>query len=161
MGNQLGKILKKIFLLSLSLSISLNAELEVKPHILMSPENISLDNEAMIYKVSASFNNMSLKSIKIEKPSKLNMSKYHTLSKKDKYALRALNEDGKEVLLVGLGDPFYFHVDHIGYEDSQIFGGYIDQEFEIAIPLTIQISHLVLLSQDEFGLNEIKKIEVN
>ena len=104
---------------------------------------------------------MSLKSIKIEKPTKLNMSKYHTLSKKDKYALRALNEDGKEVLLVGLGDPFYFHVDHIGYEDSEIFGGYIDQEFEIAIPLTIQISHLVLLLQDEFGLKEIKKIEVN
>ena len=161
MGNQLGKILKKIFILSLSLSISLNAELEFKPQILTSPENISLDNEAMIYSVSASFNNMSLKSIKIKKPSKLNMSKYHTLSKKDKYALRALNKDGKEVLLVGLGDPFYFHVDHIGYEDSEIFGGYIDQEFEIAIPLTIQISHLVLLSQDEFGLKEIKKIKVN
>tara|TARA_B100001564_G_scaffold348411_1_gene350282 strand:+ start:7180 stop:7644 length:465 start_codon:yes stop_codon:yes gene_type:complete len=154
-------MVKKIFILIFLLSINLDAELFKSPQNYLSPENISLDNEAMIYSVSASFNNMSLKSIKIEKPSKLNMSKYHTLSKKDKYAMRALNEDGKEVLLIGLGDPFYFHVDHIGYEDSEIFGGYIDQEFEIAIPLTIQISHLVLLSQDEFGFKEIKKIEVN
>lgn len=156
----MGKILKKTFLLSL-LSISLNADLDVNPQILMSPENTSLDKEAMIYSISASFNSMSLEAIKIDKPSKLNMSKYHTLSKRDKYALRALNKEGKEVLLVGIGDPFYIHADHIGYEDSDVFGGYIDQEFEIAIPLRIEISHLVLLSQNEFGLNEIKKIKVN
>ena len=152
-------MVKKILILLLSLN--LDAELIKSPQNYLSPENISLDNEAMIYSVSASFDSMTLKSIKIEKPSKLSMSKYHTLSKKDKYALRALNKEGKEVLLVGLGDPFYFHVDHIGYEESEIFSGHIDQEFEIAIPLTLQISHLVLLFQDEFGLKEIKKIEVN
>lgn len=152
-------MVKKIFILLLSLN--LEAGLNKAPQNYLSPENISLDNEAMIYSVSASFNNMSLKSVKMMKPTKLNMSKYHTLSKRDKYALRALNAEGKEVLLVGLGDPFYYHVDHIGYEDSEIFGGYIDQEFELAIPLSLQISHLVLLSQDEFGLKEIKKIEVN
>ena len=89
------------------------------------------------------------------------MGKYHTLSKIDKYALRALNKEGKEVLLVGLGDPFYIHVDHIGYEDSDVFGGYVDQDFEIAVPLSIQISHLILHYQNEFGLKEIKKIKVN
>ena len=152
-------MVKKIFILLLSLN--LEASLSKGPQNYLSPENISLDNEAMIYSVSASFDSMTLKSIKIEKPSKLSMSKYHTLSKKDKYALRAVNKEGKEVLLVGLGDPFYFHVDHIGYEENEIFSGYIDQEFEIAIPLTLQISHLVLLFQDEFGLKEIKKIKVN
>ena len=80
-------MVKKIFTLILLLSLNLDAELRKSPQYYLSPENISLDNEAMIYSVSASFNNMSLKSIKIEKPSKLNISKYHTLSKKDKYAL--------------------------------------------------------------------------
>jgi hypothetical protein len=46
-------------------------------------------------------------------------------------------------------------------KDSEFFGGYIEQEFEIAIPINREISHLILLSQDEFGLKEIKKIEVN
>ena len=154
-------MVKYKYILILFLSIGLNAELIKNSENYLSPENISLDKEALIYSVSASFNNISLQSIKIENPKKSNMGKYHTLSKKDKYALSAINKEGKEILLVGLGDPFYIHVDHIGYEDSDIFGGYIDYEFEIAIPLSVEISHLVLLSQNEFGLKEIKKIKVN
>ena len=67
----------------------------------------------------------------------------------------------KKIFLQALEILFYIHVDHIGYEDSEFFGGYIEQEFEIAIPINREISHLILLSQDEFGLKEIKKIEVN
>ena len=154
-------MVKNTYILILILSMCLNAELSKNPQNYLSPENISLDREAMIFSVSASFNDLSLESIKIDKPKKSNMGKYHTLSKIDKYALRALNKEGKEVLLVGLGDPFYIHVDHIGYEDSDVFGGYVDQDFEIAVPLSIQISHLILLYQNEFGLKEIKKIKVN
>ena len=47
------------------------------------------------------------------------------------------------------------------YEDSDFFGGYIEQEFEIAIPINKKVSHLILLKQDESGFKEIKKIEVN
>ena len=137
-------MVKKTYLLIFLLSTCLHAELSKNPQNYISPENISPDKEAMIYSVSASFNSISLKSIKIDKPKKLNMSKYHTLSKKDKYALSALNEEGKELLLVGLGDPFYIHVDHIGYEDAEVFGAYIDQNFEIAINLNIKISHLAV-----------------
>ena len=154
-------MVKKALISILLLSTCLHAGLNKNPQNYLSPENISLDNEAMIYSVSASFNSISLESIKIDKPKKLDMSKYHTLSKKDKYAIGALNNEGKELFLVGLGDPFYIHVDHIGYEDADIFGGYIDQDFEIAIPLNMKISYLVLLSQNEFGLKEIKKIKVN
>jgi hypothetical protein len=154
-------MVKIIYLLVLFSSLSLNAEINKNLNNYLSPANISLDKEAMIYSVSASFNSMSLKSIKIDKPNNYHLSKYHTISKKDKYALKALNKDGKEVFLVGIGNPFYIHVDHIGYEDSEFFGGYIEQEFEIAIPINREISHLILLSQDEFGLKEIKKIEVN
>tara|TARA_B100001175_G_C19240216_1_gene509667 strand:- start:118 stop:582 length:465 start_codon:yes stop_codon:yes gene_type:complete len=154
-------MVKKTFISILLLSTYLHAGLNKSPQNYLSPENISLDKEAMIYSVSASFNNISLVSIKIDTPKKLNMGKYHTLSKKDKYALSAQNKEGKEVFLVGLGDPFYIHVDHIGYEDAHIFGGYIEQDLEIAIPLSMKISYLVLLTQNEFGLKKIKKIKVN
>ena len=156
-------MVKKTFISILLLSTFLHAHagLNKNPQNYLSPGNIPLDKEAMIYSVSASFNSISLESIKIDKPKKLSMGKYHTISKRDKYALSAQNKEGKEVFLVGLGDPFYIHVDHIGYEDADIFGGYIDQDFEIAIPLSMKISYLVLLSQNEFGFKEIKKIKVN
>jgi hypothetical protein len=32
---------------------------------------------------------------------------------------------------------------------------------DIAIPINVDISHIVLVSQDEFGLKEIKKIKIN
>ena len=100
-------MVKKIYLLVLFSSLCLNAEINKNLNNYLSPANISLDKEAMIYSVSASFNSMSLKSIKIDKPNNYHLSKYHTISKKDKYALKALNKDGKEVFLVGIGNPFY------------------------------------------------------
>jgi len=154
-------MVKRTYIFFLSFSICLNADLNKSPQNYLSPENIPLNKEAMIYSISANFNGMSLKSVKVDKPNIFNLSKYHTVSKKDKYALKAINKNGKEVFFVGLGNPFYIHVDHIGYEDSDVFGGYIEQEFEIAIPINKKVSHLILLKQDESGFKEIKKIEVN
>ena len=64
-------------------------------------------------------------------------------------------------MLVGLGDPFTMHIDHIGYENETIFQANIPQNFEIALPVTTKAAYFVLLSQDEFGFKEIKKIKVN
>ena len=141
--------------------LNLSADLEKTSINLISPENISLNKDAKIYEISASFNNMILKSSKISKPNKTYLQKFSTISKKDRYAIQVLDEKGKQVLILGLGNPFYIHADHIGYEHTHDFGGYIDQNFEIAIPLDINASNLLLLSQDEFGFKEVARIKVN
>ena len=154
-------MVKRTYIFFLSFSICLNADLNKSPQNYLSPENIPLNKEAMIYSISANFNGMSLKSVKVDKPNIFNLSKYHTVSKKDKYALKAINKNGKEVFFVGLGNPFYIHVDHIGYEDSDVFGGYIETELDLPISLNKKASKIILLSQNEFGFKEIKRLNLN
>ena len=157
----MGQMVRVSYLILVIFFLNISAELDkvsVKP---ISPENISLHKDAKIYEVSASFNNMILKSSKISKPNKTYLQKFSTISKKDRYAIQVLDEKGKQVLILGLGNPFYIHADHIGYEHTHDFGGYIDQNFEIAIPLDINASNLLLLSQDEFGFKEVARIKVN
>ena len=157
----MGQMVRVSYLILVIFFLNISAELDkvsIKP---ISPENISLHKDAKIYEVSASFNNMILKSSKISKPNKTYLQKFSTISKKDRYAIQVLDEKGKQVLILGLGNPFYIHADHIGYEQSHDFGGYIDQNFEIAIPLDINASNLLLLSQDEFGFKEVARIKVN
>ena len=104
---------------------------------------------------------MILKSTKIGKPSNESLQKFSTISKKDRYAIQVLNEKGNQVLIFGLGNPFYIHADHIGYEHSHDFGGNIEQNLEIAVPLNINASNLLLLSQNEFGFKEVARIKIN
>ena len=161
MGDKLGKMVRiSCFVLTIFF-LNLSADLEKTSINLISPENISLNKDAKIYEISASFNNMILKSSKIAKPSKKFLQKFSTISKKDRYAIQVLDNKGKQVLILGIGNPFYIHADHIGYEQSHDFGGYIDQNFEIAIPLNINASNLLLLSQDEFGFKEVARIKIN
>ncbi len=86
--------------------------------------------------------------------------KYGLISRRDKYAIKVLNEQGNQIMLVGLGDPFTMHIDHIGYENETVFQADIPQTFDIAMPITSNAAYFVLLSQDEFGFKEIKKIKV-
>ena len=51
---------------------------------------------------------MTLKSVKVGKPNKSLMTKFSTISKKDRYAIQVLNDKGNQVMLrLGLGNPFY------------------------------------------------------
>ena len=161
MGDKLGKMVKFSFLVILFFFLNLNAGLDKSTVSLISPENISETKDVKIYEISASFNNMVLKSARIEKPNKNLFKRFSTISKKDRYAIQVLNEKGNQIMLLGLGNPFYIHADHIGYELSHDFGGYIDQNLEIAIPLNINATQLVLLSQDEFGFKQVSKIKLN
>jgi hypothetical protein len=160
MGDKLVKMVKYSFLVISLFFLNLNADLDKSTVRLISYENISVTKDAKIYEVSASFNNMVLKSARTGKPNKNFLKKFSTISKKDRYAIQVLNEMGNQVMLLGLGNPFYIHADHIGYEHSHDFGGYIDQNLEIAIPLTINAAQLVLLSQDEFGFKQVSNINL-
>ena len=153
-------MVKLVFFVISLFFLNLNADLNKSSVSLISSENISDAIDANIYEVSASFNNLTLKSAKVGKPNKNFMTKFSTISKKDRYAIQVLNDKGNQVMLLGLGNPFYIHADHIGYEHSHNFGGYVDQNLEIAIPININAAQLVLLSQDEFGFKQVSKINL-
>ena len=92
MGDKLGQMVKVSYLILVIFFLNISAELDkvsIKP---ISPENISLHKDAKIYEVSASFNNMILKSSKISKPNKTYLQKFSTISKKDRYAIQVLDE---------------------------------------------------------------------
>ena len=124
-------------------------------------QKVSIDKEARIFSITGSVNNISLLGVKVAKPSTQSLMQYGLISRKDKYAIKVLNDKGNQIMLVGLGDPFTMHIDHIGYEDETVFQADILQNFEIAMPVTSNAAFFVLLSQDEFGFKEIKKIKVN
>ena len=124
-------------------------------------QKVSANKEARIFSITGSVNNISLLGVKVAKPSTQSLMQYGLISSKDKYAIKVLNDKGNQIMLVGLGDPFTMHIDHIGHEDETVFQADIPQNFEIALPVTSNAAFFVLLSQDEFGFKEIKKIKVN
>ena len=163
MGDKLGKMVNKVFsiaiiIFTLSLGAEENASLKKFDRL---DQKVSMDKEARIFSITGSVNNISLLGVKVAKPSTQSLMRYGLISRKDKYAIKVLNDKGNQIMLVGLGDPFTMHIDHIGYEDETVFQADIPQNFEIAMPVTSNAAFFVLLSQDEFGFKEIKKIKVN
>ena len=124
-------------------------------------QKVSLDKEAKIFSITGNINNITLRGVKVSKPNTQSLKKYGIISRSDKFAIRVLNKEGKQIMLIGLGDPFTMHIDHIGYENETVFQANIPQDFDIAMPVTTNAAYFVLLSQDEFGFKEIKKIKVN
>ena len=162
MGYKLGKMVKNIYLIACILfTFNLSAEEgELFKQLDRLDQKVSIDKEAKIFSISGSVNNISLSGVKIAKPSAHSLKQYGLISRKDKYAIKVLNEQGNQIMFVGLGDPFTIHIDHIGYESETVFQADIPQNFDIAIPVTSNAAYFVLLSQDEFGFKEIKKIKV-
>ena len=66
----------------------------------------------------------------------------------------------EEIILIGIGDPFYIHAQHIGYENEDFFGGYIDADLKIALPFDTDASYLILMSHDNKLLKKIDQIKV-
>lgn len=163
MGDKLGKMVKRIYSITCILfSLSLSAEIDESfKQFDRLDQKVSIDKEAKIFSITGSVNNILLRDVKVAKPRVQSLRKYGLISRNDKYAIRVLNEQGNQIMLVGLGDPFTMHIDHIGYEDETVFQADIPQDFEIAMPLASNAAFFILLSQDEFGFKEIKKIKVN
>jgi hypothetical protein len=62
--------------------------------------------------------------------------------------------------MIGLGNPFYIHVQHMDFEDRPIFGGDIELDFDIPVPLDSDAAYIIFNEQTEFGLREINKISI-
>ena len=156
-------MVKKIYLIVCILfTFNLSAEEgELFKQLDRLDQKVSLDKEAKIFSITGNINNITLRGVKVSKPNTQSLKKYGIISRSDKFAIRVLNKEGKQIMLIGLGDPFTMHIDHIGYENETVFQANIPQDFDIAMPVTTNAAYFVLLSQDEFGFKEIKKIKVN
>jgi hypothetical protein len=152
------------FFLSLALIfcviVSSNNDINLKRVDGLSKE-ILLGSKAQIYSLLGSNNNIELKEIKIAQPNRDSLKLLKLLTPRDKYAIRVLDDKNKEIMLIGIGNPFYIHADHIGYEDRDVFGGYIETELNLPLSINTKPSKIILLSQDEFGLKEIKRLDLN
>jgi len=163
MGDKLGKMVNKFFLaltLIFCSVISSNNEIDFQRIDGLSKE-ISIGTEAQIYTLLGSKNNIELKEVKIAKPRRNSLKLLKLLTPRDKYAIKVLDDNNREIMLIGIGNPFYIHADHIGYEDTNVFGGYIETELDLPISLNKNASKIILLSQNEFGFKEIKRLNLN
>lgn len=163
MGDKLGKMVKGIFLttlLSFSFIVTSNEIADIKTVDVFDKE-FSIKKDAQIYTLVGNRDNIELKAKKIAKPSKKSLQLLKAVTPRDKFAIRVLDENEREIMLVGIGNPFYIHADHIGYEDSNVFGGYIETEINLPISLNKTASQIILLSQSEFGFKEIKRLDIN
>jgi hypothetical protein len=161
MGDKLGKMVNKLYSISIILfALTLGAEETATKQFNRFDQKVSIDKDAKIFSITGNKNNISLLGVKVAKPNTHSLKQYGLISRKDKYAIKVLNAEGGQIMFVGLGDPFTIHIDHIGHENETVFQADIPQNFDIAMPLTTNAAYFVLLSQDEFGFKEIKKIKV-
>ena len=65
------------------------------------------------------------------------------------------------IRMVGLGNPFYIHVQHMDFEDRHIFGGDIERNFDIPVPLDSNAAYITLNENTEFGLKQINAISLD
>lgn len=167
MGYKLVRILKKIYLTSfLTIAFISNADdVEKKQNfntqVINAKHDLSIHSKAKIYSIKANTNGLSLRSSKIDNPSLKSLRLYKDPSRNDKYILKILDENSKVIGLIGLKNPFYIHLQHIGYEDSNVFGGYVDFNFDIPISINSNAKYISFHEQNEFGLKEISKIQLD
>ena len=88
MGFKLGKMVKFSFLILIFLSINTHADFGKESISKISPVKISPNENARIYEITASFNNLTLKKTTVSKPKDSSFQKFASLSKKDKYAYK-------------------------------------------------------------------------
>ena len=122
----------------------------------------SLQDEinAQIYRIEGSRFGISIKDSRVGKPSTVAIKNMKMLSSSDIYALQVLDKSKKEIFMIGLGDPFYIHAQHIDFEDRDFFGGYVDAELEIALPFEADVAYFILFSQEDKFLKKINEIKI-
>ena len=148
------------FTIMISISIFANMPPLLKQDLNKADSAPEIEEMAKIYNLSGNRFGISIENSKIGKPTKAATKNMKLLTPSDKFALSILDADKKEIFLIGLGNPFYIHAQHIDYEESDFFGGYIDANIEIALPIDTDVSYLVLLSQDDKILKKIKEVMV-
>lgn len=162
MGSKLGKMVKIIKISFVGIfSLSLFASDVLEKNIDLTKLSKIEDGDALVLTLNGSKDGLSLKRSVIKKPNYNVITKYKAFNKRDEFVLRVLDKNKTEVAVIGLGNPFYIHAQHIDHEESKDFGTYIDnQDINAVIPLGLDASYVVLASQDPFGLYDINEISL-
>ncbi len=158
--------------ISLTFTLTLSLLFYVS-HLFSHPENNSkvlfekpfinsMEQEAYVLGLKLSPNSIAVVEDFIGNPSNQTLLKLRHPSKRDKYAIRILDEDENELLILGIGNPFYAYAHHIGYEDREVMGGLVSSaKIEIAIPTNLNAKFLAISARDlNSNLNEIQRVEL-
>ena len=162
MGSKLGKMVKVIKISFVGIfSFSLFASNVLEKNIDLTKLSKIENGDALVLTFNGSKDGISLKRSVIKKPIYNVITKYKAFNKRDEFVLRVLDKNKTEIAVIGLGNPFYIHAQHIDHEESKDFGTYIDnQDISAVIPLGLNASYVVLASQDPFGLYDINEISL-
>ena len=158
----MGKMVKIIKISFVGIfSLSLFASDVLEKNIDLTKLSKIENGDALVLTLNGSKDGISLKRSVIKKPIYNVITKYKAFNKRDEFVLRVLDKNKTEVAVIGLGNPFYIHAQHIDHEESKDFGAYIDnQDINAVIPLGLDASYVVLASQDPFGLYDISEISL-
>ena len=114
-----------------------------------------------IFSFSGDKDNLNLNSV-VSKESKSRKFRSIPATKRDKYILEFFDAENKLIYTQGIGNPFYVHFQHIGYEDSPVMGMPIEvKNLEISVPDYVNPSSVKLLRRSLDGYKEIKNIVIN
>ena len=100
-----------VFVFAFTFFVSADQKSEIEKsyqNILHIKEHLSVNKKANIYKVIASSDDLSLSSVTIDIPKEDNIKFYRTPSKRDKYIIKILDENNRELSVIGLQNPFIF-----------------------------------------------------
>ena len=158
--------------MKISLTLTLTLLFYVS-HLFSHPENNSevlfekpfinsMEQEAYVLGLKLSPNSIAVVEDFIGNPSNQTLLKLRHPSNRDKYAIRILDKDKNELLILGIGNPFYAYAHHIGYEDRKVMGGLVSSaQIEIAIPTNINAKYIAISSRDSMmNLNDIQRVEL-
>lgn len=124
--------------------------------------HLSSNTKALIISLDGSAEDLKVKRTREDIPKRKNIKKGKLVSKKDKYVVNLLNQNKEVIYSIGIGNPFYAHAQHIGYEDNPIMGGPVQvKDFELTVPSDINPSYLSLEKRTLNGFKKIKEIELN
>ena len=114
-----------------------------------------------IINLNLSINEISVNNIKNDVANS-NQIKLTKISKRDIYTLSFYDENMDNIYTIGIGDPFNARVQHIGYEESNIFSLNVPiKNFSIAIPKEINARFISINRRDDFNnFNVIKITEI-
>ena len=81
------------------------------------------------------------------------------ISKNDRYTISFYDQNMDNIYTIGIGDPFATRVQHIGYEDSEIFSVDIPiKNYSIAIPIELEPFYMSINKRGEYSKYNIIKV---
>ena len=142
------------------LSEDVSEKNNITQKVISSAHGLSGNYENRIFNLHASKEGISINSSRITSQKLNTFMNFGAPSRSDKYIIEVLDKDKKVIRMIGLGNPFYIHVQHMDFEDRPIFGGDIELDFDIPVPLNSDAAYITFNEQTKFGLREINKISI-